>query len=80
MNQFKSIQTQILFSFLAVLIAVQCILFYSIFQSNEKEREERAQIHLSTAKAVFENQFEQRTRNLTGFAQTVAKILALNRL
>ncbi|PAU37818.1 hypothetical protein CKF94_12405 [Vibrio coralliilyticus] len=77
MNQFKSIQTQILFSFLAVLIAVQCILFYSIFQSNEKEREERAQIHLSTAKAVFENQFEQRTRNLTGFAQTVAKDFGL---
>ncbi|USD33578.1 MULTISPECIES: putative bifunctional diguanylate cyclase/phosphodiesterase [Vibrio] len=77
MSQFKSIQTQILLSFLAVLVTVQCVLFYSIVQSNEKERAERAQIHLSTAKVVFENQFEQRTRNLTAFAQTVAKDFGL---
>ncbi|GLT16613.1 GGDEF domain-containing protein [Vibrio zhanjiangensis] len=77
MNQFKSIQTQILLSFLTVLVAVQCVLFYSLFQSNTKEKDERAQIHLTTARAVFENQFSQRTQNLTAFAQTVAKDFGL---
>ncbi|CAM3705345.1 cache domain-containing protein [Vibrio aquimaris] len=77
MNQFKSIQTQILLSFLTVLVAVQCVLFYSLLQSNTKEKDERAQIHLTTARAVFENQFSQRTQNLTAFAQTVAKDFGL---
>ncbi|MCG7488988.1 EAL domain-containing protein [Vibrio sp. Of14-4] len=77
MSGFKSIQTQILLSFVAVLVIVQSILFYSLFQSNSDERAERAQIQLNTAQAVFENQMAQRTENLSGFAQTVAKDFGL---
>ncbi|MDN3610276.1 EAL domain-containing protein [Vibrio ostreicida] len=77
MNRVKSIQTQILLSFLAVLIAVQSILFYSFFQSNAEERQELAQIQINTARVVFENQFNQQTQRLTVFAQTVAKDFGL---
>ncbi len=77
MFQFKSIQTQILFSFLILLISVLCFLFYFLLQSNLEEKSERAEFHLDTASEVFHNQMQVRETTLFAFAQTVAKDFGL---
>ncbi|CAM3668727.1 Phytochrome-like protein cph2 [Vibrio aerogenes CECT 7868] len=77
MLRFRSIQMQILLSFLALLITVQCILFYSVYQSNFQAGQEQTQLRLNTARAVLQNQLEERRKFLSDFALTVAKDFGL---
>ncbi|SHO58990.1 EAL domain-containing protein [Vibrio quintilis] len=77
MLRFRSIQMQILLSFLVLLIAVQCVLFYSIYQSNLQARQEQTQLRLNTARAVLKNQLSERHYSLSAFALTVAKDFGL---
>ena len=69
----KSLQTKIFLFFVLLLLLVQAIAFWTIMAGNKSQEKQEIANRLTTAKTIFNAQFDSRRDYLTAFAETAAK-------
>lgn len=69
----KSLQTKIFLFFVLLLLLVQAIALWTIVEGNKSQERQEITNRLSTAKTIFNAQFNSRRDYLTAFAETAAK-------
>lgn len=69
----KSLQTKIFIFFVLLLLLVQAIAFWTIMAGNKSQEKQEITNRLTTAKTIFNAQFDSRRDYLTAFAETAAK-------
>ncbi len=69
----KSLQTKIFIFFVSLLILVQAIAFWTVMAANENQQKQEILNRLTTAKTIFNVQFNSRRDYLKAFAETAAK-------
>ena len=69
----KSLQTKIFLFFVLLLLLVQSIAFWTIMAGNKSQEKQEITNRLTTAKTIFNAQFDSRKDYLTAFAETAAK-------
>jgi diguanylate cyclase (GGDEF)-like protein len=69
----KSLQTKIFLFFVLLLLLVQSIAFWTIMAGNESQEKQEITNRLTTAKTIFNTQFDSRKDYLAAFAETAAK-------
>jgi diguanylate cyclase (GGDEF)-like protein len=69
----KSLQTKIFLFFISLLILVQAIAFWTVMEGNKSQEKQEINSRLTTAKTIFNVQFDSRIDYLSAFAETAAK-------
>lgn len=69
----KSLQTKIFLFFVLLLLLVQGIAFWTIMAGNKSQEKQEIANRLTTAKTIFNTQFNSRRDYLAAFAETAAK-------
>ncbi len=69
----KSLQTRIFLFFVLLLLFVQSIALWTLFEGNNAQEQQEINNRLNTAKTIFTEQFNSRRDYLAAFAETAAK-------
>lgn len=69
----KSLQNKIFLFFVLLLLTVQAIAFWTLYNGNKSRENSEVQNRLSTAKTIFSELFDRRLSYLAVFAETAAK-------
>ena len=69
----KSLQTKIFLFFVSLLILVQAIAFWTVMAGNKSQEKQEINSRLTTAKTIFNVQYNSRRDYLNAFAETAAK-------
>lgn len=69
----KSLQTKIFLFFVLLLLLVQSIALWTLFEGNNAQEQQEIHNRLTTAKTIFTEQFNSRRDYLAAFAETAAK-------
>lgn len=68
-----SLRTKVFVFFVALLLLVQAMSLWTIYQANQQQQQEQVNYRLDTAVSVFRTQFRVRAAYLDAFSQTVAR-------
>jgi diguanylate cyclase (GGDEF)-like protein len=69
----KSLQTKIFLFFVLLLLLVQSIALWTLFEGNNTQEQQEINNRLTTAKTIFTEEFYSRRDYLNAFAETAAK-------
>jgi len=72
-----SLRTKVFVFFVALLLLVQAMSLWTIYQANQQQQQEQVNYRLDTARSVFQTQFESRAYYLDAFAQTASRDFGL---
>lgn len=72
-----SLRTKVFVSFVALLILVQAVSLWTIYQANRSQESEQIRYRLTSAVSTFKAQFDDRSYYLAAFAETAAKDFGL---
>lgn len=68
-----TLRTKVFVLFVALLLLVQALSLWTIYQANQRQEQQQVHYRLDTAVSVFRTQFESRRYYLNAFAQTAAR-------
>lgn len=72
-----SLKTKVFIFFVSLLLLVQAVSLWVIFQANSRQEQQQIDLRLESAISAFQNQYEQRRYYLQAFAETAAKDFGL---
>ena len=75
----KSLQNKIFLFFVLLLLMVQSIAFWTLYNGNQNQEAAEINNRLTTAKTIFTELFDRRLAYLSAFAETAAKDYGLKR-
>ncbi|MCV6588592.1 MAG: EAL domain-containing protein [Marinobacterium sp.] len=76
----NSLRTKVFIFFVALLLLVQALSLWTIYQANQAQEQEQVSYRLDTAVSVFRTQYESRSYYLDAFAQTAARDYGLKQV
>jgi diguanylate cyclase (GGDEF)-like protein len=76
----KSLQNKIFLFFVLLLLMVQSIAFWTLYNGNKNQEASEINNRLSTAKTIFTELFDRRLAYLSAFAETAAKDYGLKEI
>ncbi len=68
-----SLRAKVFVLFVALLLLVQALSLWTVYQANQRQEQQQVSYRLDTAVSVFRTQFESRRYYLDAFAQTAAR-------
>ena len=73
----KSLRAKIFILFFTLLLVVQGVSLWIVYQANKKHEQQQIDFSLKTAASIFNTQYDERNYYLQAFAETAAKDFGL---